>query len=84
MRPLRERLRAAAAPGISLAVVEKDFALSYVLAGIADEPSLAETLIFKGGSALKKLYFGDYRFSEDLDFTAEGAPAGSALLGAIS
>ena len=27
-------------------------------------------MIFKGGTSLKKCYFGDYRFSEDLDFTA--------------
>ncbi len=26
-------------------------------------------LAFKGGTALKKCYFADYRFSEDLDFT---------------
>jgi predicted nucleotidyltransferase component of viral defense system len=26
-------------------------------------------LAFKGGTALKRCYFGDYRFSEDLDFT---------------
>lgn len=26
-------------------------------------------MIFKGGTALKKVYFEDYRFSEDLDFT---------------
>jgi uncharacterized protein len=25
--------------------------------------------VFKGGTALKKIYFEDYRFSEDLDFT---------------
>jgi predicted nucleotidyltransferase component of viral defense system len=25
--------------------------------------------LFKGGTALKKCYFADYRFSEDLDFT---------------
>ena len=32
-------------------------------------PSLKENLIFKGGTALKKCYFGNYRFSEDLDLT---------------
>ncbi|WP_291322448.1 nucleotidyl transferase AbiEii/AbiGii toxin family protein [Desulfonatronospira sp.] len=31
--------------------------------------SLDENLIFKGGTALKRCYFHDYRFSEDLDFT---------------
>jgi predicted nucleotidyltransferase component of viral defense system len=30
---------------------------------------LRDRLAFKGGTALKKCYFGDYRFSEDLDFT---------------
>jgi len=29
-------------------------------------------LLFKGGTALKKCYFADYRFSEDLDFTLSG------------
>jgi predicted nucleotidyltransferase component of viral defense system len=31
----------------------------------------AQSLRFKGGTCLRKAYFGDYRFSEDLDFTAE-------------
>ena len=30
---------------------------------------MRERLVFKGGTALKRCYFGDYRFSEDLDFT---------------
>jgi len=68
MVPLRLRIRRVA--GLSRVpqpVVEKDYALSYVLAGIASQPALADTLVFKGGTALKKLVFGDYRFSEDLD-----------------
>jgi hypothetical protein len=64
-------------------VVEKDYALSYLLAGIAANPDLSGTLIFKGGTALKKLYFGDYRFSEDLDFSAVDAPRGQALEEAV-
>ena len=31
----------------------------------------SQSLRFKGGTCLRKTYFGDYRFSEDLDFTAE-------------
>ena len=39
-----------------------------------------DKLVFKGGTALKKCYFGDYRFSEDLDFSAlDGIPKGEAL-----
>jgi uncharacterized protein len=75
MKPLRTRLRKAASDlRVAQHVVEKDYALSYLLAAVAGEPALSETLVFKGGTALKKLYFGEYRFSEDLDFTARGAP----------
>jgi predicted nucleotidyltransferase component of viral defense system len=38
----------------------------------------------KGGTALKKCYFGDYRFSEDLDFSClEGAETGDAMERAV-
>jgi predicted nucleotidyltransferase component of viral defense system len=30
---------------------------------------LSKAIVFKGGTVLKKVYFEDYRFSEDLDFT---------------
>lgn len=84
MKPLRSRLQTAARQAqASLMVVEKDYALSYLLAGIDAQPELRETLIFKGGTALKKLYFGDYRFSEDLDFSTIEAPKGRALEDAV-
>lgn len=51
-----------------IAVIEKDYVLSWVLKGIF-ESNLANGLVFKGGTALRKAYFEDYRFSEDLDFT---------------
>lgn len=50
-------------------VVERDYILSWVLAGLYQRPALAELLVFKGGTALRKCYFPDYRFSADLDFT---------------
>ena len=50
-------------------VVEKDYALGWVLAGIGQHPELRESWIFKGGTCLKKCFFETYRFSEDLDFT---------------
>lgn len=80
MRPLQNRLRQLAreTPAQQM-VIEKDYALSYVLAGIASQPSISDTLIFKGGTALKKLYFGNYRFSEDLDFSTIDAPKGDEL-----
>lgn len=50
-------------------VVEKDYALGWLLAGIYAHPRLKDAWIFKGGTCLKKCYFETYRFSEDLDFT---------------
>lgn len=50
-------------------IVEKDYALSYLLAAINYADGLGENLVLKGGTALKKLYFADYRFSEDLDYS---------------
>ena len=49
--------------------IEKDYILSWILQGVAENENLAKALVFKGGTALKKAYFKDYRFSEDLDFT---------------
>ena len=50
------------------AILERDYCLAWFLVGLSRSP-LREQLLFKGGTALKRCYFGDYRFSEDLDFT---------------
>src|SRR5690348_16542202 len=49
--------------------IEKDYILSWVLYGLARNEQLSKQLVFKGGTVLKKTYFPEYRFSEDLDFT---------------
>lgn len=49
--------------------IEKDYILSWILQGIAQHEQLSKTLVFKGGTVLNKVYFEDYRFSEDLGFT---------------
>ena len=85
MRPLRTRLQEAwREPGLQSYVVERDYLLSWVLAGISEVAELRETLAFKGGMALKKCYFVDYRFSEDLDFSGlKDVPTGDDLTAAI-
>lgn len=50
-------------------VIEKDYVLGWLLAGIFRNQALAFAWSFKGGTCLKKCYFETYRFSEDLDFT---------------
>ena len=50
-------------------VVEKDYVLGWMLAGISQHTDIGEQWVFKGGTCLKKCWFETYRFSEDLDFT---------------
>jgi Nucleotidyl transferase AbiEii toxin, Type IV TA system len=68
-----ELLRLAGEFGLEPRIVEKDYVLSWVLAGIYRDPVLSATWIFKGGTCLKKCFFETYRFSEDLDFTITDA-----------
>ncbi len=49
-------------------VIERDYCLSWFLFGISSS-KIKDLLIFKGGTALRRCHFVDYRFSEDLDFT---------------
>jgi predicted nucleotidyltransferase component of viral defense system len=64
-----EVLALASELGLQARVVEKDYVLGWVLAGIARDAELSRAWLFKGGTCLKKCFFETYRFSEDLDFT---------------
>lgn len=55
--------------GVDPMVVDLDHALGVVLWALSDVTLTQHSWIFKGGTCLRKAYFGDYRFSEDLDFT---------------
>ncbi|MEX0613244.1 MAG: nucleotidyl transferase AbiEii/AbiGii toxin family protein [Pirellulales bacterium] len=68
---LSNRLAQGGGRRIPEAVLERDYCLAWFLVGLSRTP-LRERLAFKGGTALKRCYFGDYRFSEDLDFTLTG------------
>jgi predicted nucleotidyltransferase component of viral defense system len=65
----REILDVAGELGLQPQVVEKDYVLGWLLAGIYNQADLKATWVFKGGTCLKKCYLETYRFSEDLDFT---------------
>lgn len=68
-----ELLSVSAATRLRPDVVEKDYMLGWLLAGIYNHPAIAKSWVFKGGTCLKKCYFETYRFSEDLDFTLTDA-----------
>lgn len=64
-----ELQRLAGRQKVALGILEKDYVLTEVLKALSHVPTLSELLIFKGGTALQKTYFSDWRYSEDLDFT---------------
>jgi len=68
MVPLNELKRIAAKNRVALGVVEKDYAITWVLYALS-ETGFKEDFVFKGGTALRKIYFPEWRYSEDLDFT---------------
>jgi hypothetical protein len=71
MIPQSEVFKIARQDGVGERVIEKDYVLSWALIAVA-ESELKDHVAFKGGTALKKVYFPEYRFSEDLDFTLPG------------
>ncbi len=64
--------------GVPQAVVEKDLVLSVALKTIATS-ELGKHVVFKGGTAIRKVYFKEARFSEDLDFNAIGLSRNECL-----
>ena len=82
MIPSRELLELRTEWALDVGVIEKDYVLGWLLAGIANNSDLAQAWIFKGGTCLRKCYYETYRFSEDLDFTVirEGLDVPERLL----
>ncbi len=64
--------------GVPPSTVEKDYVISVVLRELWTS-GIWKNLVFKGGTALRKVYFSDYRFSEDLDFNLVRGDAYEAM-----
>ncbi len=64
MIPGREFDAKATRFGIFLTTIELDYAQNWLLAYLTNF-----NMALKGGTGIKKVYFKDYRFSDDLDFT---------------
>ncbi len=52
--------------GVPETTIEKDYALNLILKALYQQ---TDSMALKGGTGLRKAYFKNYRFSEDLDFT---------------
>ena len=65
----RELLEKTRERSLTLAIIEKDYVIGWLLFGL----SRIHTLVFKGGTALSKVYFPTtWRLSEDVDFANTG------------
>ena len=62
--------RRASSLGVQQDHIERDYVLNHVLAHVSSRPG---TLIFRGGTALARVYWPDFRLSEDLDFITPGS-----------
>jgi predicted nucleotidyltransferase component of viral defense system len=66
--------------GVDAAVVERDYVLAHIVAHLhRATPSDGGRLVFKGGTALRLVHIGDYRYSADLDFTIIGGCVNAAI-----
>lgn len=65
----REIIQKAEETGVPPDTIDKNWVLGHFLAELYKSRWAQDFLIFKGGTCLKKCYFTNYRFSEDLDFT---------------
>lgn len=66
----REVEQKAEAQNVPKSTIDKDWILGHFIDAIFSIPACREKLVFKGGTCLRKCYFPEYRFSEDLDFTS--------------
>jgi len=64
--------RIAGALGLEPRVIDHDYVLGCFLCFLGTQSTVQKRWLFKGGTALRKCYFEEYRFSEDLDFTVLG------------
>ncbi len=65
----KEIIRIAENAGVPPSTIDKDWVLGHVLNSMFSFEDIQKNFIFKGGTCLRKCYFENYRFSEDLDFT---------------
>ena len=77
MIPLAEINAASERAKVPAETIEKDYVICWILKSLAAS-ALKNDYIFYGGTAIKRMYFEDHRFSEDIDlFTSKPLkPAG--------
>jgi hypothetical protein len=60
--------------GLRVDIVEKDYVLGWLLAGISNHKELASNWVFKGGTCLRKCFFETYDASLNPHKNKQGSP----------
>jgi predicted nucleotidyltransferase component of viral defense system len=55
--------------GLNESDIQRDYVFGWLISGIFRESAMRDTLVLKGGNALRKGYFPGTRFSDDLDLS---------------
>jgi len=53
--------------------VQRDYVFGWLLKAFYEDEFLSRLLVFKGGNCMRKAFYLDIRFSQDLDFSIESA-----------
>ncbi|MFN7095991.1 MAG: nucleotidyl transferase AbiEii/AbiGii toxin family protein [Gammaproteobacteria bacterium] len=67
---------------VSAETIEKDYAISWILLCLM-KSKIIEHFVFYGGTAIKRIYFEDHRFSEDIDLLSANKVTPSVLLDSL-
>jgi len=65
MIPLNEIKEKSREHGVPFSTIERDYVQNWLLKHLSN----IDKLVLKGGTGIRKTYFPEYRFSDDLDFT---------------
>jgi hypothetical protein len=75
--PINERIpyfqEVANRRGLTRLIVEKDFWICFALRLVFSTPTIADKVVFKGGTSLSKVFRIIKRFSEDIDLSLDPA-----------
>jgi predicted nucleotidyltransferase component of viral defense system len=77
--PLAEINRFAEHFHVAAETIEKDYVISWILLCLSNS-RIGKDFIFYGGTAIKRVYFEDHRFSEDIDLISSKKSPVDALL----
>jgi uncharacterized protein len=70
--------------GVDAIVAERDYVISHIVARLhLAKPTDGGRMVFKGGTALRLVHIGDYRYSADLDFTVINGSTSAATAAMI-